>query len=272
MAFRTDPSLSVAILGDKSCIYCGENLKGLSAQEKCPKCGRLAGYSLLGDHLRDVDSGWIRTVMRGIALVTIGYAALAVIGAVRLGMLAGPRSLATDLAVVRYCLLLAAWVVFAVGVMLMTAPETSGSLIARRRAIPITLRLSTIFAAALTFVPENWLGTQPPVYTVIYQAAISLATVLCHSFLWVYLRKIIDRTPRREVGRLLFYAFCVTLPLYLLASRSAMQLLATQYLSESATQKVRIIIVVLLILHHLAAIYPLQLTGKAIRRTVGYWS
>ncbi|CAN5510482.1 hypothetical protein BH10PLA1_BH10PLA1_14380 [soil metagenome] len=271
MPFQTDPSKSVAILGDTACIYCGENLKGLSAQSKCPSCGKLAGYSMLGDHLRDVDSGWIRTIMHGINLISLGYLVLAVIGVLGLGVVAGPASVRVDLAVVHYCLLLAGWGILIAGVILVTKPETSGSLIARRRGVAITLRVSSVLCAALIFVPDAWLNKQPMTNVIAYYIVFGLSFVLSSSLVWVALRKIIDRTPRREVTHALTTTLWITVPIYVLASRGVVFFIGTRVSSDSA-QIVRLAAIGLIILHRLAALYPLQLTGKAIRRTVGYWS
>jgi len=64
------------VIADKACIYCGYDLTGLTAQDVCPQCGKPAGYSLLGDHLRDVESTWLKQVVLGITLLVGAYCVL----------------------------------------------------------------------------------------------------------------------------------------------------------------------------------------------------
>ena len=82
----SQPISSAEIIGDKNCIYCGQSLRGISSQDKCPNCGKPAGYSLLGDHLRDAESTWTKAVVLGIDIAMGAFGVLALIFAAGVGV------------------------------------------------------------------------------------------------------------------------------------------------------------------------------------------
>jgi hypothetical protein len=268
---QQNPPIAVAVVGDKPCIYCGYNLQGLSAQDPCPHCGKIAGHSLLGDHLRDVDSQWIRNVMVGINLITIGYVVLALVRLLQLAVAVGFHNVAFDTTALRFCTDVVGWITFTVGVIMITLPETSGSLIARKRGVAATLRVATVVAAVMTFVPVRWFAAHGPQAEATHLVVGSLAMILCNALLWLHLRKIIDRTPRREVRALLTLCFAITLPLFVLICPGVIHLLGHHVLSEEGAFMAGLTVQCLAAVHHFASSYPLQVTRKAILRTVGYW-
>jgi hypothetical protein len=64
------------IAHDHPCRKCGYNLRGLSADGRCPECGTPVGYSLKGDLLRFCDPGWLDTLYRGARMFVYGIAAI----------------------------------------------------------------------------------------------------------------------------------------------------------------------------------------------------
>ena len=55
---------------DISCVICGYDLRGLSAQTRCPECGVEVRRSLHGDLLEYADLRWLLSVQRGTSLIT----------------------------------------------------------------------------------------------------------------------------------------------------------------------------------------------------------
>jgi hypothetical protein len=262
------------LIADKSCIYCGYDLTGLSAQDVCPKCGKPAGYSLLGDHLRDVESTWLKQIVLGLDVLTGSYIVLVGVRLMTLIALLDPPARYIDATFIRFFLAITGWLSFVVGVFLITRPETSGSMIARRRNIAHLLLFTSIIYTAVEFVPKNLIWENAKLPGLIAAVGISSLTLaLCQSLLWLQLRRtIIDRTPRREVARKLNLGYWISLALFILFSDGIMRLL-NRYLAipDSAFLAFNLSVCGLMIVHHAFAIYLLIATRKAIRRTVGYW-
>jgi predicted RNA-binding Zn-ribbon protein involved in translation (DUF1610 family) len=54
------------------CVSCGYTLRGLLHDGNCPECGTEISRSLRGDLLAAADPKWLRTIVRGQRLLTIG--------------------------------------------------------------------------------------------------------------------------------------------------------------------------------------------------------
>ncbi len=262
------------MIAGKACIYCGFDLTGVTAQDACPKCGKPAGYSLLGDHLRDVESTWLKQVVLGLDVLCGSFGVLIGLRLVTLFVLHDPFSRQVDVTLMRLILNLMGWMSFVIGVFLITRPENSGSMIALRRRMANLLFLATFLDTAVELTSRAWVWEQAELPALVAVIGLgSFASVLSQSLLWTHLRRsIIDRTPRREVARKLNAFFCISLPLFVLLSEGSLRLLKERAsLGNCALLAIDVAVCGLLIIHHGFAIYLLIAVRKAIRRTVGYW-
>ena len=64
---------------DTTCIRCGYNLRGLSANSVCPECGTAVGRSFQGDLLRFAPPEWVEKLARGVRWALAG-AIIAILG------------------------------------------------------------------------------------------------------------------------------------------------------------------------------------------------
>ena len=243
----------------------------MSADAPCPECGKLAGYSLLGDNLRDVDSGWIRNVMVGLRVIAVAYIFFTIQYLLHYLPALGVRESDFDAAVIRNCVALAGWLAIIVGVFMVTAPESSGSLIARRRLLATILRWTTVLSAVEFFVPEDWLHRAGDTGFIAAIIVYSVVLLLSQSLLWLHLRTIVARTPRREVYKALSIALVLTVAIYVAASRAVLHLASRLATTPSAPTGLHLTQVSLRLVHYAMALFLLPLTLKAIRRTIGYW-
>jgi hypothetical protein len=271
---------SAADLGDKSCIYCGAALAGLKASDRCPGCGKLAVDSLLGDNLRDAEAPWVRTVLRGLWIMAIGYGLLivdrlATIGQFALMQTLGPYHEAHGLFFYQRFIAFGGLLALGVGLWLVTAREESDALIARRRGLAWGLRIGFIVMAVYQLWPIIAAQVPRPIPVSVTMAVHwlgSLGALLVHGLVWLHLRRIIHRTPRRELARLLTVATAFGVPLYVLSS-VPMHVHVLQNLSDTAGPWLALAIFpALQFVHHAFGAYLLLLSGKAIRRTIGDWT
>src|SRR5689334_24506997 len=72
---------------DVPCRKCSYNLRGLSADGRCPECGTPVGLSVQGDFLRYSDPTWLKTLWEGADFVLTG---VIVIVFIRLATMAEP--------------------------------------------------------------------------------------------------------------------------------------------------------------------------------------
>lgn len=263
---------SAAIIGDKNCIYCGQSLAGVSSQDRCPGCGKPAGYSLLGDHLRDAESTWTRSVVLGIDIAMGAFGILAVFKGIDIFKLLDPAETMFETKFFRVFLALIGWLALLVAVALMTGKETSDSLLARRRGVAISLLGATLIYILLAFIPEDLLARLDRLYGA---EAVLVVTGLClvisQANIWILLRRVIDRTPRREVARQLKLMFWVSLIIFLCDNQGTKLLLSRLQLPQQTSLIIALTLSGAVLLQRIAAIYMLLITRKAIRRTVGYW-
>jgi len=244
----------------------------VSSLDNCPTCGRLAGYSLLGDHLRDAESTWTKKQMLGIALAMAAYAILTVWDAIQLTALADPKAVYVDTAFLKFFLALAGWLTFLVGAVILATPETSGSLLSRRRGVAATLVASTILYILVGLAPKRYFLEFAKEIGLITKIIVSsLAFVVGQSVVWIHLRRLIDRTPRRELSRLLMAAFWLSIPLNLLLCEGSFMLLGGMKNHQRLIVPGLIGLYAIGILKSIVAILLLMMTRKGIRRTVGYW-
>jgi hypothetical protein len=110
---------------DTPCRRCGYNLRGLSADGRCPECGTPVGFSLKGDLLRFCDPAWVDTLRRGVKCivmaVVLGIFGIAVAFAVGLGASSSNAGIAIGGGT-----LVVAMILSAVGWWLLTQPDPSG--------------------------------------------------------------------------------------------------------------------------------------------------
>lgn len=273
MRDRTAPSSSAAALGDKPCIYCGGSLQGITAADRCPQCGRLAIDSLLGSHLRDASHDWLRTILRGILLSTAGVSGMILLRGLDLFHLLDPQETLFDIGFYRFFVSIAAWCLYAAGVMLVTSAEPSDSLVARRRGMAWLLRIAVLIVTAMAFVPSRVFARldQPYIQDVIL-AVWSVALVIAFAKLLRFLRRLIDRTPRREVSARLTALFYITIPLIALTSPISIHLASQHLLAQRGQAMYKAVALSILLVHHAVTVALLILTRNAIKRTVGYWS
>ncbi len=274
MATSKSTSSSAAVIAGKNCIYCGADLTGLTAQDVCSQCGKPAGYSLLGDHLRDVESTWLRQVVLGIDVITGSIVLLLVMRVLSLISIIDSKLVTVEMTLIRVNGNHTGWLAFTVGIFLITRPETSGSMIARRRTVANLLLAACVVFLAIELTPERLVlqyAKMPGLMSAIGLS--SLALLLSQSLLWLHLRRsIIDRTPRREVGRKLNSFFWISMVLFALFSDGSVRLVS-RYLADSSSAMLALKLggCGVMMLYHAVAIYLLIATRKAIRRTVGYW-
>ncbi len=211
-------------------------------------------------------------MMLGIAFVMLAYAIIAVWNAIQITAIVDPKAEFVETRFLKFFLSLAGWLTFFAGTALLAQPETSGSLLSRRRGVARILLLSTILYIGFGIVPKSYFwdfAKDNGVFAKIVVASIAL--VVSQSVLWILLRRIIDRTPRRELSRLLTIAFWLSLPVNLLLCEGSFTLL------DGMKNHDRFILLATLglrglgLLKCIAAIVLLVLTRKGIRRTVGYW-
>jgi hypothetical protein len=63
---------------ERTCLRCGYNLRGLEPGGVCPECALPVRHSLNSDSLRFADRSWLRTVRRGLWLVTASFGGIVV--------------------------------------------------------------------------------------------------------------------------------------------------------------------------------------------------
>jgi hypothetical protein len=269
---------SAVDLGDKTCIYCGASLAGLIASDRCPGCGKLAVDSLLGDNLRDADAPWVRTVLRGLLIMTIGYGLLIIDRLLTITQFAitqtlGPYHEVHGLFFYQRFIAFGGLTGLLVGLWMLTQREESDALIARRRGLAWVLRVAMILGVMAFLAPMTLPHLRLPQQTltgVVWAGSIGAGIV--HSLVWWHILRIIRRTPRYGVARLLKLAIWLSVPLFLLSNAPAIYALSQQFPPDRMLWITGAILPALLALHHAFAAYILILSDKAIRRTIGDWT
>jgi hypothetical protein len=259
---------SAAALGDKDCIYCGASLAGLTAHDRCPECGKPAVDSLLQNYLRDSDHEWLRTILRGITFMVMGYAGLILASSVAIAE-DFVKADVFDAHFYRLFVDLFAEVMLALGVWFLTAHEPGESLVARRRTLPWLARIAVIVMVLAVALPLVQIELHEHVARAVWFAG-SIALLLSFMLPWIHLRRLVDRTPRREVGRML--TSMAWLSLVLLAVGIAWDVLAPRVADVAVRHWAHVGAMAALILFAAAAVYVLTLASRGIRRTVGYWT
>jgi hypothetical protein len=115
------------IAQDTPCRKCGYNLRGLTADGRCPECGTSVGYSLQGDLLRFCDPSWVDLLRRGVTFIitAVVVAIVGVVIAFAMGVSAGVQGVPTAV-VVGSVLVILAMILATVGWWLLTSPDPSG--------------------------------------------------------------------------------------------------------------------------------------------------
>jgi hypothetical protein len=82
MGNSSDASAAIVIEYDLPCRTCGYNLRGLAVSARCPECDTAVARSLHGQRLCYSDPRWVRTMARGMRLISVtGLLALAYVAA-----------------------------------------------------------------------------------------------------------------------------------------------------------------------------------------------
>jgi hypothetical protein len=120
------PTTSGPIANDVTCRKCSYNLRGLTADGRCPECGTAVGFSLQGDLLRFCDPNWVDTLRRGTA-VFIGGVAFMFLGLLGILFLV-PMAIMPPLTVIQVCLIaiLIGYILSTIGWWFLTQPDPSG--------------------------------------------------------------------------------------------------------------------------------------------------
>lgn len=80
------------LAGDRPCVYCGYNLRGLAPNMQCPECGQSIGDSRYGDRLAYADPAWLRQLRSGLLWMTLaagGYIPANILGVFALSEMRG---------------------------------------------------------------------------------------------------------------------------------------------------------------------------------------
>lgn len=91
---RESPALNAdgTIGQDVACVHCGYNLRGLTADGRCPECNSPVGRSIHGNLLAFADPAWLGTLQLGVRvklwniLIMLAAAAIAIV----LGLVGAP--------------------------------------------------------------------------------------------------------------------------------------------------------------------------------------
>lgn len=196
------------------CIVCAYLLRGLDESADCPECGTPVAQSMLGDRLARAEPHWLRTVVRGQTLLSIGP--FVAIGAMTLGLLAFilPMivNIATDggtqLPTQRWAGVISSWGVsiavlpIALGALMVTAQEPRDkfeepALSARRLA-----RWGMPAFAVSWLVPTalHTAGVAPAWLWAVEEVAETLTLTVAAAAMLRYLGRLADRVPRHELG------------------------------------------------------------------------
>ena len=112
---------AVAVAADTPCRKCQYNLRGLSADGRCPECGTPVGFSVRGDLLRYSDPAWVGTLRVGVLCIL--WAIAVAIGG---GIIGGVATAMTGSRAPARLLPLGGTTVSLVGAWLLTTPDPSG--------------------------------------------------------------------------------------------------------------------------------------------------
>jgi hypothetical protein len=202
---------------DVPCRKCSYNLRGLSADGRCPECGTPVGLSVQGDFLRYSDPAWLGTLRRGVNLIIWGVVEF-VVGAVItifFGPVIGPA--------VMVLVMLAGTLLMLAGWWQLTAPDPSGIGEDRYGTARKVIRVALVVGLVAT--PLQWLEkVVPSEVGIVLQVLSFLAGVV--GIVGViaqlqYLRKLALRIPDDKLsGRAHFltYALAITYGLLIVMS------------------------------------------------------
>jgi len=185
--------------GDFPCRRCGDNLRGLPRDGKCPECNAPAEISISNDLLRYSEPTYLHTLRRGIHLIFLGIITgfVAAILTVVLFRSAGASPLG---ALVRF----AAAIPDLVGSWMLTAPDPSGVGESRYGTIRRTIRYCIIAGAADSFI-DTMLGVGSiPHATLlgfkVLSILVEIAKLVGQIALLAYLSQLAIRIPDDNLG------------------------------------------------------------------------
>ena len=157
-----DPTQAATLVADVPCVKCDYNLRGLSADGRCPECGEAVVSSLRPDRLMFADRTWLTRIARGLTMIYIAVPAVpflvllvAVTGTLLAAFVLGPvlsfwSDVGTSMIVGMLVGLLAGLSTLVLGVFYSTAAEpqqSRGQL--RRRTRWVVRILAVLFVSTL---------------------------------------------------------------------------------------------------------------------------
>lgn len=118
------PTPSGPIEQDVACRKCSYNLRGLTADGRCPECGTAVGYSLQGDLLRFCDPNWVETLRRGAVMFIWGIVLIfvGILGAIALAV----STESSSALVFGRVVVVLGYILSTIGWWLLTQPDPSG--------------------------------------------------------------------------------------------------------------------------------------------------
>jgi hypothetical protein len=197
------------VAADVPCRKCQYNLRGLSADGKCPECGAAVRLSIKGPLIRYSDPAWVDTLRRGISCIIFGLVAM-VVG----GFLSGCLSAGSGNALPNVLVSLASSVLVAAGGWFLTTPDPGGvgedMYGTTRKLIRITLLVRIVDDFAQFAVQS---GSLPPDARRMFLLVGTLAAVIAvigQVAMLNYLRKLAERIPDDYIaGRANFLMYAI---------------------------------------------------------------
>jgi hypothetical protein len=211
-----------AIAVDKTCRRCGYNLRGLSADGRCPECGTAVAISLEGDLLRYAAPRWVERLGRGSRFILNGLSA-ALLFAIATGILntatfggpTGTKSLAIEaLTAICEVALLIGLVAAYCGTWMMTAPDPTRAGEDRYATSRKLVRIALLIGLANVAVQEGLAAISAPSAVDTLMSLIDTLANVAALVGWLaylrYLAKLALRIPDEGLSkraRFLFGAF-----------------------------------------------------------------
>lgn len=186
--------LSNSLIADTPCRRCGYNLRGLTAESRCPECNSPVSVSIQSDSLRFCDPGWLEQIARGCSLYLWGIL-VGIIAAFISGMITS--GLGVNSAIGLLIVLLGSLITYR-GAWLVTTPDVtrkSERAVSARKLVRVAV-IAIVFAAILEVILEG-LNVPELFYNLfaVYSGLASLLWFLGQIALIYYLGGLAGRVP-----------------------------------------------------------------------------